>query len=51
MGPLNRALREWEAFYNARRPRQSRLLNPVEYLTQWPLGGGALAPRCLICAE
>ena len=23
MGPLNRALREWEAFYNEERPHQS----------------------------
>ena len=33
MGPLNRALREWEAFYNGRRPHQSLgRLSPMEYL-------------------
>ena len=33
MGPLNRALREWEAFYNVKRPHQSiGWLSPMEYL-------------------
>ena len=33
MGPLNRALREWEAFYNVERPHQSLgMLSPMEYL-------------------
>ena len=33
MGPLNRALLEWEAFYNGRRPHQSLgWLSPMEYL-------------------
>ena len=33
MGPLNRALREWEAFYNKERPHQSLgMLSPMEYL-------------------
>ena len=33
MGPLNRALREWEAFYNEERPHQSLgWLSPMEYL-------------------
>ena len=33
MGPLNRALREWEAFYNEERPRQSLgWRTPMEYL-------------------
>ena len=33
MGPLNRALREWEAFYNVERPHQSLgWLSPMEYL-------------------
>ena len=33
MGPLNRVLREWEAFYNVKRPHQSLgWLSPMEYL-------------------
>ena len=33
MGPLNRALREWEAFSNEERPHQSLgMLSPMEHL-------------------
>ena len=39
MGPLNRALREWEAYYNAERPHQSLgWLSPMEYLAEQRLG-------------
>ena len=35
MGPLHRALREWEAFYNEERPHQSLVWRtPMEYLAQ-----------------
>lgn len=35
MEPLNRALREWEAYYNAKRPHQSLgWLSPMEYLAE-----------------
>ena len=35
MGQLNRALRDWEAFYNVRRPRQSLgWRTPMEYLAE-----------------
>ena len=35
MGPLNRALREWEAFYNEERPHQSLgWRTPMEYLAE-----------------
>ena len=35
MGPLNRALREWEAFYNVERPHQSLgWLSTMEYLAE-----------------
>ena len=35
MGPLTRALREWEAYYNAERPHQSLgWLSPLEYLSE-----------------
>ena len=39
MGPLNRVLREWEAYYNAERPHQSLgWLSPLEYLAEHRLG-------------
>ena len=39
MGPLNRALREWEAYYNAERGRQSLgWLSPMEYLAEQRVG-------------
>ena len=42
MGPLNRALREWEACYNAERPQQSLgWLSPMEYLAEQHLGAAS----------
>ena len=34
MGPLNRALREWEAFYNEKRRQSLGWRTPMEYLAQ-----------------
>ena len=45
MGPLNRALREWEAYYNAERPHQSLgWLRPLEYLAEQRLGTASCPP-------
>ena len=42
VGPLNRALREWEAYYNAERPHQSLgWLSPMEYLAEQRLGAAS----------
>ena len=45
MGPLNRALREWEAFYNEERPRQSLgWRTPMEYLAELRLEEASQPP-------
>ena len=42
VGPLNRTLREWEAYYNAERPHQSLgWLSPMEYLAEQRLGAAS----------
>ena len=51
VGPLNRALREREAYHNAERWRQSLgWLRPMGYLAEQRLRDGLLPPppRCLI---
>ena len=42
MGPLNRALREWEAYYNAERPHQALGgSSPMGYLAEQRLGAAS----------